>query len=70
MDIIGFLQVRNEVSTGHLNRFIQYNLELFDKLYVYDDASTDGTAEILSKHATVLVRLVEKSFACADQEIL
>ena len=63
MDIIGFLQVRNEVSTGHLNRFIQYNLELFDKLYVYDDASTDGTAEILSKHATVLVRGGESKFS-------
>lgn len=63
MDIIGFLQIRNEVSTGHLNRFIQYNLELFDKLYVYDDASTDGTAELISKHATVLVRGDESKFS-------
>lgn len=63
MDIVGFLQVRNEVGTGHLNRFIQYNLELFDKLYVYDDASTDGTAEIISKHATVLVRGEESKFS-------
>lgn len=63
MDIIGFLQIRNEVSTGHLDRFIQYNLELFDKLYVYDDASTDGTAEAISEHATVLVRGDESKFS-------
>jgi glycosyltransferase involved in cell wall biosynthesis len=36
---------------------------LFDKLYVYDDASTDGTAEIISKHATVLVRGQESKFS-------
>lgn len=63
MDIIGFLQIRNEVSTGHLERFIKRNLELFDKLYVYDDASTDGTAEIIGKHATFLVRGDESKFS-------
>jgi glycosyltransferase involved in cell wall biosynthesis len=63
LKIIGFLQIRNEVSTGHLDRFIKHNLELFDKLYVYDDASTDGTTEAISRHATVLVRGGESKFS-------
>lgn len=63
MKIIGFLQVRNEVSTGHLQRFIERNLELFDKLYVYDDGSTDGTDHLIAKHATVLIRAKDSKFS-------
>lgn len=63
MKIIGFLQVRNEVSTGHLQRFIERNLELFDKLYVYDDASTDGTDELIAKHASFLIRARDSKFS-------
>jgi hypothetical protein len=63
MKVIGFLQVRNEVSTGHLNRFIERNLDLFDKLYVFDDASTDGTDRIIEKHATVLIRSQDSKFS-------
>jgi hypothetical protein len=63
VQIIGFLQIRNEISTGHLDRFIQYNLELFDKLYVYDDASTDGTTEIIGKFATFIVKGEESKFS-------
>jgi len=63
MKVIGFLQVRNEVSTGHLERFIERNLELFDKLYVFDDASTDGSDEIIEKHSTVLIRAQDSKFS-------
>jgi hypothetical protein len=63
MKIIGFLQVRNEVSTGHLQRFIERNLELFDKLYVYDDASTDGTDELIAKHTSFLIRAKDSKFS-------
>jgi hypothetical protein len=63
MKIIGFLQVRNEVSTGHLQRFIERNLDLFDKLYVYDDASTDGTSDEIAEHATVLIRAQDSKFS-------
>lgn len=63
MKIIGFLQVRNELSSGHLQRFIERNLELFDKLYVYDDASTDGTDQVIAKYATVLIRAKDSKFS-------
>lgn len=63
MKIIGFLQVRNEVSSGHLQRFVERNLELFDKLYVYDDASTDGTDQAIAKYATVLIRAKDSKFS-------
>ena len=54
--IIGFLQVRNEIASGHLERFIKQNLPLLDCLVVYDDASDDGTAERIEPHCDVLIR--------------
>ena len=54
--IIGFLQVKNEMSSGHIQRFVEVNLPLFDHLVVYDDASTDGTCEYLAQYADVLVK--------------
>jgi glycosyltransferase involved in cell wall biosynthesis len=39
------LQVYNEVESGHLERFLKYNLDLADFIIIYDDASTDGTYE-------------------------
>lgn len=55
MKIIGFLQVRNEETSGHLARYIQRNVELFDELYVYDDASSDSTRELISPYATAVL---------------
>ena len=54
--IIGFLQVRNEVTSGHLDRFIKQNIPLFDHLVVYDDASDDETADRIEPYCDVLIR--------------
>jgi glycosyltransferase involved in cell wall biosynthesis len=55
MKITGFLQVRNELITGHLERFLEFNSELFDYLVAFDDASTDGTADFLKDHVDLLL---------------
>jgi len=43
MIITGILQVRNEVISGHLARFLEWNLPILDHLVAYDDCSTDQT---------------------------
>ena len=50
------MQVRNEIASGHLERFIKQNLPLLDCLVVYDDASDDGTAETIEPFCDVLIR--------------
>lgn len=62
MNIVGFLQIRNEMASGHLERFLELNMPLFDRLYVYDDASDDGTAELIEKYATKVIRGESRQF--------
>jgi hypothetical protein len=44
------IQARNEVKTGHLQRFLDYNLEIADHSIALDDCSDDGTSELLNLH--------------------
>ncbi len=62
MKIYGFLQVRNEISTGHLERFLLWNSGLFDHLYAIDDASTDRTVEMLESHGATVLRNSHSEF--------
>lgn len=62
MKIVGFLQIRNEMASGHLERFLKLNMPLLDRLYVYDDASDDGTAELVEKYATKVIRGESRQF--------
>lgn len=55
LKIIGFLQVRNEMLTGHLQRFLDRNAELLDHLVAIDDSSEDETvATLIAFGATVI----------------
>ena len=62
MQIIGFLQIRNEMRSGHLKRFLDINGPLFDALFVYDDFSDDGTFELITAHATKVIRGESRQF--------
>jgi len=55
MKIACFLQTYNEVETGHLKRFLEWNTSLFDYLLVYDDGSTDFTPDYVRQHADLLI---------------
>ncbi len=62
MIITGFLQCRNEIDTGHLQRFLTWNKDLFDHLAVIDDGSDDGTSEFLEKHCDILIKKESSTF--------
>lgn len=60
--IFGFLQVRNEVASGHLERFLEENSSLFDRLFALDDGSSDQTPEILKGAGAEVIRQRERNF--------
>lgn len=67
MRIFGFLQVRNEVKTGHLERFLNLNGDLWDTLFAIDDASTDSTVELLELYGAKVVRNFDSEFSNESQ---
>lgn len=63
MIITGFIQMRNELQSGHLERFIGWNSDLFDHVAVFDDASTDGSFEYFqNKNVDLIIRSEYCSF--------
>ena len=62
MRIVGLLQVRNEMTTGHLERFLDVNSPLLDVIYAYDDSSTDGTFERLTDAGASVIRGSQRAF--------
>lgn len=63
MIITGFVQMRNELQSGHLKRFIDWNSALFNHLAIFDDASTDGSFEYLQdKNVDLIIRSEYCSF--------
>ena len=63
MIITGFIQVRNEVESGHLKRFFNWNKSLFDNIVAFDDKSSDGSAEFLRGKVDLLIEAKFCSFA-------
>lgn len=62
MRIVGFLQVRNEVASGHLQRFLELNSTLFDDLYAIDDASEDETVSVLRSSGALVLENTQSRF--------
>ena len=56
MVITGILQVRNEESSGHLARFLEWNLPIYDHLIAFDDDSTDQTVSLLLSHGIEVIK--------------
>lgn len=62
MRIFGFLQVKDEVETGHLYRFLRENALLFDILFAIDDGSTDETVKVLEDFGANVVKREKRNF--------
>ena len=60
--IIGFTQARNELSKGNLHRWLK-NMDFCDKIYIYDNNSTDGSLEVYASNPKcVVVRSTTNNF--------
>ena len=67
MKIIGFSQLRNELSKGNLENWFQC-MGVCDYIYIFDQASDDGSHDIYAQHDNVvLVQSEENRF---HEEIL
>ena len=67
MIITLLIQARNEVNTGHLKRFLDYNLKIADHSVALDDCSHDGTRDLLNLHFDYVL---ENSVSLFGSEIL
>lgn len=52
MKIAAFLQLRNELSAGHLTRCLTDVKTWADEIFIYDDCSDDGSQEEYLKYTT------------------
>jgi hypothetical protein len=58
---------RNEADTGHIERFLKWNVPLFDHILVYDDASKDGTVKVLKNAG---INVIENEISMFRNELL
>ena len=54
MKIIGFSQLRNELIKGNLHNWFK-SMEFCDYIYIFDQASDDGSQEVYKQHDNVIV---------------
>lgn len=62
MIITALLQIFNEKQSGHLERFVKWNISLYDNLVVLDDRSADDSVEFIKPHASLLIENSMNSF--------
>ena len=54
MKIIGFAQLRNELSKGNLHNWFR-SMEVCDYIYIYDQGSDDGSQEVYRSRENIYV---------------
>src|SRR5258706_8121570 len=60
--IICIAQIYNDLEKGNLKRFVRYVIPLCDSLIVYDDGSTDGSAEYIKKKTPFCIKGKKNDF--------
>lgn len=55
MKIVGFTQLRNELAKGNLRNWLRQMFEICEYVYVYDQASDDGSQEVYKEYPKLVV---------------
>ena len=55
MKIIGFTQIRNELSKGNLYNWLRQMFEFCEYVYIYDQNSDDGSKEVYKNYPKLIV---------------
>lgn len=55
MKIVGFTQLRNELSKGNLINWLTQMFEICDYVYVYDQNSDDGSKDVYKNYPKLIV---------------
>ena len=61
MKFIGFAQLRNELENGNLEQWLEQQTSICDKIYIYDQNSTDGSKELYKKYKNLEVIYSDKN---------
>tara|TARA_R100000329_G_scaffold151161_1_gene146184 strand:- start:491 stop:1273 length:783 start_codon:yes stop_codon:yes gene_type:complete len=67
MKIIGFSQLRNELSKGNLENWFK-SMEMCEYIYIFDQASDDGSHDVYAQHDNAVV--IQSKENLFRQEIL
>lgn len=55
MKVVGFTQIRNELSKGNLHNWLRQMFEFCEYVYIYDQDSDDGSKEIYKNYPNLIV---------------
>jgi len=69
MKIIGFSQLRNELEKGNLHNWFKSMNEVCDKIYIFDQASDDGSQQVYREEGGDKVRVLQNTSNNFSNEI-
>ena len=55
LKIVGFSQLRNELSKGNLHNWLKQMFEICEYVYIYDQNSDDGSKEVYKDYPNLIV---------------